>query len=86
MAVGPKRVWLPHADSPGLSMTRAFGDQLGASVGISAEPEITQVDALAMHTSCSREPDFIGNVFALCALNLEIQAVGDYTQRCDLMS
>lgn len=43
MAVGPKRVWLPHTDSPGLSMTRAFGDQLGASVGVSSEPEIRQV-------------------------------------------
>lgn len=43
MAVGPNRVWLPHAECPGLSMTRAFGDQLGASVGVSSEPEICQV-------------------------------------------
>lgn len=41
--VGPKRVWLPTEDIPGLSMTRAFGDKLGASVGVTAEPEITQV-------------------------------------------
>lgn len=40
--VGPKRIWLPSQDLPGLSMTRALGDQLGASVGVSAEPEITQ--------------------------------------------
>ena len=41
--VGPKRIWLPYQDLPGLSMTRAFGDQLGATVGVSTDPEITEV-------------------------------------------
>lgn len=52
MAVGPKRVWLPHADSPGLSMTRAFGDQLGASVGVTSEPEIQQVGCKSNQDCC----------------------------------
>ena len=41
--VGPKRVWLPHQDLPGLSMTRAFGDTLGASVGVVADPEMQEI-------------------------------------------
>ena len=43
MPVGPKRVWLPNAESPGLSMTRAFGDKVGASVGVTSQPEVRQV-------------------------------------------
>ncbi len=38
--VGPERVWLKNEDIPGLAMTRSFGDQIAASVGILAEPEI----------------------------------------------
>ena len=26
---GPERVWLSYADSPGLAMTRSFGDKVG---------------------------------------------------------
>lgn len=36
--VGPLRVWLKNEDIPGLAMTRAFGDQVAASVGVTAEP------------------------------------------------
>jgi hypothetical protein len=43
MPVGPMRVWLPNTESPGLSMTRAFGDEVGASVGVCVKPEIRQV-------------------------------------------
>ncbi len=38
--VGPKRVWLQHQDVPGLAMARAFGDQIAASVGVTARPEV----------------------------------------------
>lgn len=37
--VGPPRVWLLGEDAPGLCMTRAFGDQLAATVGVTCEPE-----------------------------------------------
>lgn len=36
--IGPLRVWLKNEDIPGLAMTRAFGDQVAASVGVTAEP------------------------------------------------
>jgi serine/threonine protein phosphatase PrpC len=35
-------VWLKNEDIPGLAMTRSFGDQIAASVGILAEPEINE--------------------------------------------
>ncbi len=42
--MGPCRVWLADADTPGLSMTRAFGDVVASTVGIIAQPEIMQVN------------------------------------------
>ena len=41
--VGPSRVWLATADSPGLSMSRAFGDALAATVGVTDEPDLVDV-------------------------------------------
>ena len=38
-SIGPQRVWLKHVQAPGLAMTRAFGDQLGARVGVISTPE-----------------------------------------------
>ncbi|KAI3690665.1 hypothetical protein L2E82_48853 [Cichorium intybus] len=35
------RVWLPHHDSPGLAMSRAFGDFVLKSHGIIAVPDVT---------------------------------------------
>ena len=35
-----QRVWLADDDSPGLAVTRAFGDTVGARVGVLAEPTI----------------------------------------------
>jgi serine/threonine protein phosphatase PrpC len=42
ISIGPPRVWLKNQDSPGLAMTRSFGDAVASSVGVSAEPEITE--------------------------------------------
>ena len=36
--IGPLRVWLKNEDIPGLAMTRAFGDQVASTVGVTAEP------------------------------------------------
>eukprot|EP00873_Tetraselmis_striata_P022964 jgi/Tetstr1/443228/TSEL_031266.t1 len=41
--VGPLRVWLQDRDIPGLCMTRSFGDNVAASVGVISKPEITEV-------------------------------------------
>lgn len=38
---GPLRVWKQKEDSPGLMMSRSFGDKVGHSIGIIATPEIT---------------------------------------------
>jgi len=40
--IGPYRVWLKDQNIPGLAMSRSFGDQIGASVGIISEPEIIE--------------------------------------------
>jgi serine/threonine protein phosphatase PrpC len=37
---GPNRVWLKDYWTPGLAMTRSFGDLIGAIVGINANPDI----------------------------------------------
>ena len=40
--IGPSRVWLMDEDIPGLAMSRSFGDEVAASVGVSSEPEIKE--------------------------------------------
>jgi len=40
--IGPARVWLKEDDIPGLAMSRSYGDQVAASVGVIAEPEIKE--------------------------------------------
>ena len=41
-SIGPKRVWLPDQDVPGLAMSRSMGDCVAHSVGVSAEPEVLE--------------------------------------------
>lgn len=40
--IGPHRVWLKTQDYPGLAMSRSFGDEVAASVGVIAHPEIME--------------------------------------------
>lgn len=47
---GPARVWLAHADIPGLAMSRSLGDKVAHTAGVSSEPEIFEVNA---HSSYS---------------------------------
>mmetsp|Transcript_5720 Transcript_5720/g.9811 ORF Transcript_5720/g.9811 Transcript_5720/m.9811 type:complete len:361 (-) Transcript_5720:55-1137(-) len=42
--IGPLRVWLKNEDIPGLAMTRSFGDEVASKVGVTAEPEILELD------------------------------------------
>ena len=37
---GPLRVWVKGSDGPGLAMTRSFGDEIGATVGVVSVPEV----------------------------------------------
>lgn len=39
---GPHRIWLSNDDVPGLAMSRAFGDLVACSVGVTWKPDITQ--------------------------------------------
>ncbi len=34
----PLKVWLKGEEKPGLAMTRAIGDQMAATVGVSCDP------------------------------------------------
>ena len=36
--LGPKRVWLPKEDVPGLAMSRSIGDYVAQSVGVIPNP------------------------------------------------
>ena len=40
--VGPHRVWLRSVWTPGLAMSRALGDAVAHTAGVSSEPEVTQ--------------------------------------------
>ena len=42
--LGPLRVWLKTEDIPGLAMTRSFGDQVAARVGVNAVPEMGELE------------------------------------------
>lgn len=42
--LGPLRVWHLREDIPGLAMTRSFGDQAAAQVGVIATPEIIEMN------------------------------------------
>lgn len=38
------RVWLKHEDTPGLAMSRSFGDSMACRAGVHAVPEIKQFE------------------------------------------
>ena len=38
--IGPERVWLEDEESPGLAMSRSFGDEIAHKVGVIVSPEI----------------------------------------------
>lgn len=44
---GVSRVWLRDADMPGLAMSRSYGDLAAESVGVFAEPELSDVELCA---------------------------------------
>ena len=41
--LGPPRVWLQTEYSPGLAMTRSFGDALAHSIGVSSTPDVREI-------------------------------------------
>ena len=39
--MGPARVWAADGNSPGLAMSRSFGDTVAAQIGVTCEPDFT---------------------------------------------
>ena len=39
---GPLRIWMKDEDSPGLAVSRSFGDELAHKIGVISEPEINE--------------------------------------------
>jgi serine/threonine protein phosphatase PrpC len=46
--IGPFRVFLPHAWTPGLALSRAFGDHIARDIGIVATPDINTLSIPTM--------------------------------------
>ena len=40
--IGPERVWLKNEETPGLAMSRSFGDEVAHTVGVVVDPEIME--------------------------------------------
>lgn len=49
--IGPPRVWLGHANLPGLAMSRSLGDFVVHTAGVISRPDIIQYD-LQTHEDC----------------------------------
>jgi len=47
--IGPARVWLPNMMLPGLAMSRSIGDDIAATVGVHATPEVSVVPLTDKH-------------------------------------
>lgn len=42
--IGPYRVWESISNSPGLSMSRSIGDSIAKTIGVTSEPELSQLE------------------------------------------
>lgn len=74
---GVPRVWLKDVDMPGLAMSRSFGDLAAESVGVHAEPELSEIEL--------RENDkfvIIGSdgIFEFMSSEEVVNFVGDYLE------
>lgn len=45
--IGPMRVWLKHEDTPGLAMSRSFGDSMACRAGVHAVPEVKSFELVS---------------------------------------
>ena len=84
---GPFRVWLKEYDYPGLAMSRSFGDEIAASVGVTAIPEIiewklTKEDKFIILASDGlwefMESNEVVNIVKDYYLSNDIQAAADF--------
>ncbi|CAI5745831.1 unnamed protein product [Peronospora destructor] len=54
---GSYRVWLQDVDTPGLAMSRSFGDSVAKTVGVTAEPDVTIVEKISFTSTDRRNGD-----------------------------
>ncbi|KAH7365695.1 hypothetical protein KP509_18G041000 [Ceratopteris richardii] len=75
-----KRVWLPHDNSPGLAMARAFGDYVLKEYGVISTPEVT-------HRHISKNDKFVviatDGVWNVLSNEVVVNTVNDAPRRCD---
>ncbi|KAH7365691.1 hypothetical protein KP509_18G040900 [Ceratopteris richardii] len=75
-----KRVWLPHVNSPGLAMARAFGDYILKEYGVISTPEVT-------HRHISKNDKFVvlatDGVWDVLSNEMVVNIVDNAPQRCN---
>lgn len=71
--IGPARVWLQHSWVPGLAMSRALGDAVAHSVGVSSKPD-TAVTELTPQVSRPKHFDAVAGEVQQKANSLQAQA------------
>lgn len=57
--VGPERVYLAYSDTPGLAMTRSFGDKIASKVGVISEPGMSILNSEIMEFKKTKAHKFI---------------------------
>lgn len=76
--VGDERVWLPNKRTPGLAVTRSFGDSMLKPFGVSAEPEIHVVPLSTRDSFAILATD---GVFDFISNQEVVAIVGQYRHR-----
>ena len=79
--IGPFRMWMKEYNTPGLAMSRSFGDKVAARIGSICEPEIT------IH-SFTEEDRFVilasDGIWEFISSSECVKIVGEYYQRKDI--
>ena len=73
---GVHRMWLPDEESPGLAMSRAFGDYCIKEYGLISVPEVTQRNISSKDQFVVLATDGVCNL----VLNLKVET---HTTLCD---
>ena len=79
--MGPFRMWMKELNTPGLAMSRSFGDTVAAGIGAICEPEIT------VH-EFTKEDRFVilasDGIWEFISSKECVKIVGEYYQRKDI--
>lgn len=79
--IGPFRIWMKEYNTPGLAMSRSFGDKVASKIGSICDPEIT------IH-SFTEEDRFVilasDGIWEFISSSECVKIVGEYYQRKDI--